>query len=193
MSMLKGLRMAWIKLNETKKKDLNLNRDIVYSEDNELIEKKLDEMLEMVIDRFRVMNIFDEIINRREFIYSNNKKKRKWKYRLVINDDIESYHFELFVAGNKIIEAVANSTLKGEILDFSIGYHINIPIDIVRILNCKSSKGTRIIDIYLLEDNSFVYEDKTYSLDLLNNKFSDATKNENLVSHDKSTFSGRKL
>ena len=146
----------------------------------------------MVIDRFRVMNVFDEIINRKDFIYSNNKKKRKWKYKLVINDDIESYHFELFTAGNKIIEVVANSTLKGEILEFSIGYHNNLPIDIVQILNCKSFVGTKMIDVYLLEDNSFVYEDKIYSLDLLNNNYSDEIKNDNLVSHEKSTFSGRK-
>ena len=196
MSILNGWRDAWIKLNVRKNKG-NSSRNIVYSEDNELIEKKLDEILDSVINsvnsnKISLREALKEISNRKEAIYPNDKKKCKWKYRLVINDDIESYHFELFVDGNKIIEVVANSTLKGEILDFIIKYHTNIPVDIVQILNCKSFKGTEMIDIYLLEDNSIVYEDSIYSLDLLNNNYSEVTENENLIFYDKITFSGKK-
>lgn len=92
----------------------------------------------------------------------------------------------------KIINAIVTTTLKGDILDFSIEYHTDIPIDIVRNSKCKSSKGTEMIHINLLENNSIIWEFNNYSLDLLNNDYSEVTKNDNLVFYDKMTFSRKR-
>lgn len=191
MGVLNGLRVAGIKLYESRK-NINSNGGIVYSEDNELIEKKLDEILDKVInngadDKEILRDALYELVNRIGLIYNFDTKKGSiylldnkkcnWKYKLVIDGDNGVHSFELHfddrtnkgITSKKVIEAISSSTLKGDILDFTIKYHT----DISAYLSHESGKGTRMIEIRRLEDGSVSYEDRIYSLDLLNNSYSD--------------------
>jgi hypothetical protein len=169
MSILEGLRSAWIKFSENKG-----NGGIIHSEDNELIEQKLDAILEIVFenaneDKEILRDALLVISNRRGFLYPVDKKKSKWRYSLAINENVQSYFFELSVCDKKVIEVVATTSLDGNyIVDFSVKYYG----DISEFLNYGSDKGTRMIDIKRLEDNSIVYTDLVYLLDLLNNSYS---------------------
>lgn len=180
MNVLNGLRMAWIKLLDNKN-----TSNIVYSDDNELIEKKLDEILENIIknnadDKGILRDALSEIVNRKGSIYPVDKKKSQWSYRLVIDKDNDkgNYLFELSVSDKKVIEAVINTTLKGDVLSFNIKYYT----DISNHIDYKSNKGTRVVEIKRLEDGSVEYDDRIYSLDLLNNNYSDEILRDNCVS-----------
>ena len=180
MSVLDGLRIEWNKLLKNKN-----TSNIVYSDDNELIEKKLDEILENIInnnadDKGILRDALSEIVNRKGSIYPVDKKKSQWSYRLVIDKDNDkgNHFFELSVGDKKVIEAVINTILKGNVLSLNIKYYT----DISNHIDYKSNKGTRVVEIKGLEDGSIEYDDRIYSLDLLNNNYSDEILRDNCIS-----------
>lgn len=196
MNILNGLRVAWIKLGENKKNnDMQFNKDIVYSEDNELIEKKLDEILEKLcqIDCSNKSSLRDSlycIFNRESEIYPSGKKNHKWKYRLVINKEDGTHHFELSVDGEKIMLIDTKATLNGILLDFNAMYRT----DVTEYLGNKINKGTTFVKIDCHNAEGITFENNVYCLDLLNNNYSKELVEENCVSEVKVPLSvGRTL
>lgn len=171
MNVLNGLRMAWIKLNESKN-NVNSNGDIVYSEDNELIEKKLDEMLMLLSKRDYsgkpILNGFVyDISNRQTMIYPEGKKKKHWKYKLIINKEDGSHYFELSINNYKVMKIETKTTLKGELLSFNAMYLANLS----DYIGNTSNKGTTFINIDCPKDGVITFDNRIYSLDLLNNNY----------------------
>ena len=194
MNILNGLRAAWIKLGENKKhSDMNFSKDIVYSEDNEMIEKKLDEILELLceIDCSNKSTLRDSlycIFNRESVIYPKEKKNHKWKYSLVINKEDGTHHFELSVDGEKIMIIDTKTTLNGDLLNFNAMYHSDITEYLVNTVN----KGTNVIKIDCPKDGDVILEDKIYLLDLLNNEFSNEMLEESIVSEYQVSLDSKK-
>lgn len=192
MNILNGLRKAWITLNENKK---NNNGDIVYSEDNDLIEKKLDEIIKALCerdysDKSILRDFVYDISNRESMIYPNGKR-RCWKYSLVINKEDGTHHFELSIDGKKVMIVDATTTLKGYLLGFNAMYQS----DISEYLGSSANRGTTMIKIECPKDGIVTFEDKIYSLDILNNNYSNEMLENSIVSEYQASLSegrGRK-
>ena len=190
MSILNGLRAAWIKLNESKNKD-NSNGDIIYSEDNELIEEKIDELLNQLIkmecSRKSIISDFVYAIsNRQTRIYPKGKKNKHWKYKFIINKEDGSHYFELSINNEKVMCINAKTTLKGEILKFNAMYFA----DMSDYLCNTGAKGTACIGVDCSKEGIIDFEDKIYALDLLNNNYSNGILEENIVSNHRFSLGG---
>lgn len=182
MSILNGLRAAWIKLSENKNKD-NSDGDIVYSEDNELIEEKIDAMLNKLIKRdcsgkFIISDFVYDISNRQTRIYPKGEKNKHWKYKFIINKEDGSHYFELSINNKKVMSIDAKTTLKGELLKFNAMY----VADMSDYLGNTGAKGTACIKVDCSKEGIIDFEDKIYALDLLNNNYSNDILEESIVS-----------
>lgn len=186
MNILNGLRKAWITLNESKK---NNNGDIVYSEDNDLIEKKLDEIIKALCERdYSGKSILRDFVydidNRSSMIYPNGKRRR-WRYSLVINKEDGTHHFELSIDGKKVMIVDAKTTLKGYLLGFNAMYQS----DMSEYLGSSANRGTTMIKIDCPKDGIVTFEDKIYSLDILNNNYSNEMLENGIVSEYQASLS----
>ena len=190
MSIFSGLRNAWIRLSENKS-----NGDIVYSEDNKLIVSKLNVLLNDLINIVDNENGIADALKefRDDFIIMRDEMKCKWHYKLVrlsidnVNDN-GNHLFELFVDNRKVIEIVIKITSNCDISDFSIKYLVNVN----DYINYGPCEGTKVIEMNCLEEDSFVYYDNIYSLDLLNHSYSEEVLKDNWVSDGKFTFTRKR-